>query len=309
MRTSLFMWFGVVMAAPMGLCAAGADAEAEADAIVQQALRSRRPGATISEQRLNRLIQDLSKNEPYDRINAVIELLKVAEHAKPALPMLRAAHARELGMAPEPKIAALMAKAIEVIEAGGTLPEPEPPTDDVTVAERLSDLLQKLDDPSEAVKRQAIAALRSMRAMAQPALHKLKALARREKDPQTDRAAQAAAERIEADLWFWPVERREAPTADLKPETLRARLAEVVAGLSDQLADKAVATKMKAMRQLAAMKAAAADAVPKLQDMASDEPSTLVRKAAGAAVRIIHGAQAASEKYREWKARQAEGEK
>jgi hypothetical protein len=258
----------------------------------------------LSDAKMKNLAKSLSQDDAHERITAVMVLMDLADRdpaswprlKKDAVPALRGALARENGMLGVPKIALLMVQAIQKIERAG---EPlEQPADAESVAERVQQLREQLNDKSEIKKRQAITHLRRLKLLAEPALDRLEKLAEKSTDPLTKTAAGRAAKEIAKSLWFR--DRKDGdPDKPLTTEEVRERIGTLAGELTAKLKEKGLLVRLRALRSLASMKAAAVEVIPKLNEIAMDPTaSKSLKMAASAALKTIELSKAASEKYK-----------
>jgi len=250
-------------------------------------------GRQVDRAQLQKLIYDLARNAVTERAQAVATLKELGPAAKDALPMLRAAYARE---EPGP-IKTMMLEAIASIEGRGASSPVIKPTDLKATARGLLVFLQQLDHKNPVVQRKALAGLRKLGALAEPAMAKLQAKAKSDPDASTRRMANLAVRAIQQQQWFAegqtgksesdPQEARVINTADELIALLGSRLKKIVEQLAEKLEDSDKTVRIKAARQLMQMGAAADLALPRLQKMAAKDPDVTTRRAAGLAVRQI----------------------
>jgi hypothetical protein len=264
---------------------------------------------------LQKLIYDLSRNAVTERAQAVATLKEMGPAAREALPMLRSAYAREA----RGPIKVMMLEAIRAIEGGGQTGQVIRPTDLKAVARQVLVLSQMLGHANPVQQRKALAGVRKLGAFAEPLLPKITSKAKSDPDAVTQRMAKLTLRTIEQQRWF--VSKSGTPNAesDTEPKStqqinsvdqlislLEKRLGKVVEQLAGKLGDPSKIVRMKAVRQLTQMAAAAEQALPTLQKMASGDEDTTVRRAAGLAVRNISKAQ---EETRFWYQKQGKASK
>ncbi|MDX1565462.1 MAG: hypothetical protein R3236_08660 [Phycisphaeraceae bacterium] len=267
-------------------------------------------GPKLSEQRMKQLAKSLQSDDAHERTTSVMILMDLAERdpaswprlQAEAVPALREALRKEIATDNRPELAELMKRAIDKIERIDEPDEPAPEQEDPdSVAARVHRLLEQLKTGTEIQKQKAINQLRKLKALAEPALPRLKKIAAESKDKLTQTTAGKAIKEISEALWFRTLGDEEKDE-ELTLEQVRERIGSVVSDLSDKLEDKSLSIKLKTLRQLATMKAAAADVVPKLEKITEDpEASKAVKLAARAALKSIELSKEAAARYKAWK--------
>jgi len=109
---------------------------------------------------------------------------------------------------------------------------------------------------------------------------------------------------LESELWFAPGLADAAsapPDKEVDPLAIRKQLQDLIEKLIERLNEPPDRTRMRALRQLAGMRASADAAIDKLTRIALDrKESRIIRKAAAMAIRTINTAKAEAEKWRRW---------
>ena len=266
----------------------------------------------LTEHRLDYLIRGLTRNDVTAQLTCVVELEQAVDRATPqdlvllrkrAVPALKACIRRELtGRTGRPQIAAMMRRILGKILHAGV--EPDPPTDLEARSQTVAGLIERLSDKNERelVKRRALVSLRGLKALGAPALPAVRSVAADSSDKLTRRIAAATVKALAAELWFAPdLAGAAARPADKKvdPIAIRKQLEALIAKLIERLDKPPDPARMRAMRQLAGMKASADAAVKKLTKIALDrKESGAIRKAAAMTVRTIKLAKDDAEKWR-----------
>jgi len=246
-------------------------------------------GPPPSEADMKLWIRGVYSDDSAERITSTVELTKHAEHAKAALPHLEACLDRE----EEPGIRDLMRDAIRRIKAadGQAIGKP---TDTRAAAARLAEVVEQLRDNDPAAKRRAATALRLMGVFAYPVLGELRSVAESHADKLTARTAATAVKMIEAQLWF----QSEAPPKKAGDAgEMKRQLDDLVGRLVAKLDDAKSLNRIRAIRSLATMEAAAAPALDRLHKIALEDDSSAARRLAGVAIRRITVARDETEAY------------
>jgi len=266
----------------------------------------------LTEHRLDRLLRGLTRNDVTAQLTCVVELEQAVDKATPedlvllrkrAVPALKACIRRELtGRTGRPQVAAMMRRILEKILQAGV--EPDPPTDLAARSQTVARLIARLADKDELVKRRALVLLRQLKALGAPALPAARHIAAGTTDKLTRRVAQATVKVLVTELWFAPglADAGAAPPdKEVDPRAIHKQLQDLVEKLIERLNEPPDRTRIRAMRQLAGMKASADAAINKLTRIATDrKESRTIRKAAATAVRTINIAKAEAEKWRRW---------
>jgi|GEM_PF-3335213 len=266
----------------------------------------------LTEHRLDMLLRGLNRNDVTAQLTSVVQLEHAVDNATPqdlillrntAVPMLKACIRREsIGRTGRPEIAAIMRRILKKILRGDA--EPDPPTDLTARSQTTARLIAQLSDKDELVKRRALVLLRRLKAMGTPALPAARHIAANTTDKLTRQVAQATVRAMVSELWFAPgLARAEAAPPDKKvdPLAIRKQLQDLVEKLIERLNKPPDPMRMRAMRQLAGMKASADAAIGKLTRIATDrKESRTIRKTAATAARTINTATAEAEKWRRW---------
>jgi hypothetical protein len=266
----------------------------------------------LTEHRLDRLIRGLTRNDVTAQLTCVVELEQAVDKATPqdlillrkrAVPALKACiHRESIGRTGRPQVAAMMRRILEKIVQGGV--EPDPPTDLDARSQTVAGLIGRLADKNELVKRRALVQLRRLKALGAPALPAVKHIAAGTKDKLTRRIAHATVKALVSELWFAPGladAGAKPPDKKVDPRAIRKQLQDLVEKLIERLNKPPDPARLRAMRQLAGMKASAEAAISKLTKIALDRKETrTIRKAAGTTIRTINIAKAEAEKWHQW---------
>jgi len=266
----------------------------------------------LTEHRLDRLLRGLTRNDVTEQLTCVVELERAVDKATPedlillrkrAVPALKACIRREtIGRTGRPQVAAMMRRILEKILQAGV--EPDPPTDLAARSQTVAALIGRLGDEDKPVKLRALAQLRRLKALGAPALPAIKHLAAGTTDKLTRRAAQITVKALVSELWFAPGLADAAsapPDKEVDPRAIRKQLQDLVEKLIERLNEPPDRTRMRALRQLAGMKASADAAINKFTRIALDrKESRIIRRAAAMAIRTINTAKAEAEKWRRW---------
>ena len=266
----------------------------------------------LTEHRLDRLIRGLTRNDVTAQLTCVVELEQAVEKATPgdlvllrkrAVPALKACiHRESIGRTGRPQVAAMMRRILDKILQAGV--EPAPPTDLTARSQTVARLIARLGDKDKLVKRRALVVLGGLKALGAPALPAARHIAAETTDKLTRRIAQATVKALVSELWFAPGLSGAAaapPDKEVDPRAIRKQLQDLVEKLIERLNKPPDSTRLRAMRQLAGMKASADAAIDKLTRIATGrkEPGG-IRKAAATAFRTINTAKAEAEKSRQW---------
>ncbi len=266
----------------------------------------------LTQHRLDQLLHGLTRNDVTAQLTSVVELEQAVDKATPqdllllrkrAVPAIQACIRREtIGRTGRPQVAAMMRRILEKILKAGV--EPDPPTDLVARSQTVADLIVRLGDKDRSVKLRAMTQLRGLKALGAPALPVAKHLAAGAADKLTRRAAQVTVRALVSELWFAPdlaaVDAAE-PDKKVDPIAIRKQLQNLVEKLIERLNKPPDRMRIRAMRQLAGMKASADAAIKKLTGIARDrKESGSIRQAAATAIRTINIAKAEAEKWRQW---------
>jgi len=266
----------------------------------------------LTEHRLDQLLRGLTRNDVTAQLTCVVQLEQAVDKATPqdlvllrkrAVPALKACIRREtIGRTGRPQVAAIMRRILEKILQGGV--EPDPPTDLTARSQTVAGLIVRLGDKDKPVKLRALAQLRRLKALGAPALPAARHLAAGTKDKLIRQAAQITVKALVSELWFAPGlvdAAAEPPDKEVDPRAISKQLQDLVENLIKRLNEPPDRTRLRAMRQLAGMKASADTAIKKLTRIAMDrkEPRT-IRAVAATAVRTINSAKAEAEKWRRW---------
>jgi len=277
------------------------------------------PGKTgnLTEQRLTRLLRGMNRNDANEQLTCVVELEQAVDRATPedlallrtrAVPALKAGIHRETrGRMGRPQVATMMQRILSKILNAGI--EPDPPTDLAARSQTVARLIGQLRDKDELVKRRALAQIRQLKTLGGPTLPAVKHLAENTKDKLTRQAAQATVKTLTSELWFDPgsaTARAAPPSQEVDPQAIRAQLQDLVKRLIERLGKPPDSLRMRALRQLAVMKASGDAAIDKLTKIALDRKETkTIRRAAGMTIRVIIAAKAEAAKWREWQKKKA----